>query len=220
MATMRGVMDSVSDDMVEAMNVTREFLDNRHIEKERLDSNAPKVGDQAPEFSAERLSTDGTRSGETVTLSGLRDKPVGLLFGSYTCPIFRDQLRRYEHIHQTFKDRINFLCIYILEAHPEDGWRVPHNWDNDICIPTPKDLDERASIASLCRRKEGFTIPMALDTMENELLTLYAGTPERLYAIAANGMITHKSSVGPFDMDDVDEWERALNDLIGSSEDT
>ncbi|MBT5241516.1 MAG: redoxin domain-containing protein [Rhodospirillaceae bacterium] len=214
MATMRGSMDSLSDEMVEAMNVTREFLSNRNVEKDKLDSIAPKVGDPAPDFSAERLSQDGARTGETVTLSSLLDKPVGLLFGSYTCPIFRDQLRRYESIHQTFKDRVNFLCIYILEAHPEDGWRVPHNWDKDINIPTPQNLDERAKIASLCRSKEGFTIPMALDTMENELLTLYAGTPERLYAIAIDGTVRHKSSVGPFDMDDVDAWERSLGDLV------
>ncbi len=220
MATMRGGMDSVSDEMVEAMNVTREFLNNRNVEKDKLDSTASKVGDQAPDFTAERLSQDDTRTGENVALSDLLDKPVGLLFGSYTCPIFRDQLRRYEEIHQAFKDQINFLCIYILEAHPEDGWRVPHNWDKDIRIPTPQSMDERAKVASLCRGKEGFTIPMALDTMENKLLTLYAGTPERLYAINADGIVTHKSSVGPFDMDDVDAWERALSELVGPSGDS
>jgi hypothetical protein len=54
---------------------------------------------------------------------------------------------------------------------------------------------------------------MALDTMENDLLALYAGTPERLYAINTNGMITHKSSVGPFTMDDVEAWDAALGNL-------
>ncbi|MDE0800838.1 MAG: redoxin domain-containing protein [Rhodospirillaceae bacterium] len=213
MATMRGTMDSLSDEMIEAMNVTREFLGNRNVEKDKMDARAPKILDQAPDFTAERLSGDGSRTGEKISLSNILDKPVGLLFGSYTCPIFRDQLHRYEEIHQARKAQINFLCIYILEAHPEDGWRVPHNWNKDICLPTPQTLDERAKIAHLCRIKEGFTVPMALDTMENELLALYAGTPERLYAINTNGMITHKSSVGPFTLDDVEAWDAALGNL-------
>ncbi|GEM_PF-854584 len=213
MATMRGSMDSVSDEMVDAMNVTREFLDNRTVEKDKMDAIAPKISDQAPNFTAEQLSSDGSRSGEKISLSDLLNTPVGLLFGSYTCPIFRDQLRRYEEIYQARRANINFLCIYILEAHPEDGWRVPHNWNKDICLPTPQTLDERAKIAHLCRSKEGFTVPMALDTMENELLALYAGSPERLYAINIDGMITHKSSVGPFTMDDVEAWDAALGKL-------
>ncbi len=51
---------------------------------------------------------------------------------------------------------------------------------------------------------------MAMDTMDNVLLTLYAGTPERLYAIATDATITYRSSVGPFDMEDVEAWFEAL----------
>ena len=45
---------------------------------------APEVGDQAPDFTAERLTASGKPTGETLTLSALRGKPVGLVFGSYT----------------------------------------------------------------------------------------------------------------------------------------
>ena len=103
--------------------------------------------------------------------------------------------------------------MYILEAHPEDGWRVPHNWDKNICIPTPKDMDERAAVAQLCVADEGLTMPMVLDTMEDELLKLYAGSPERLYAIGADGTITHKSSIGPFDDEDVNVWHDTVKAL-------
>lgn len=41
---------------------------------------APEVGDAAPDFDLELL--DG--GGERVSLAGLRGKPVGLIFGSYT----------------------------------------------------------------------------------------------------------------------------------------
>ena len=50
----------------------------------RKDIAAPKEGNIAPDFAVERLSTDGKRTGETVNLSTLFEKPVALLFGSYT----------------------------------------------------------------------------------------------------------------------------------------
>jgi len=49
--------------------------------------------------------------------------------------------------------------------------------------------------------------------MDNQLMTRYAGSPERLYAIAADGTITHRSSIGPFDMEDVEDWFQALSAL-------
>jgi len=212
MATLKSPL-KVSDEMLAAMNVTREFLANRNIDKQALDAQAPSCGSKAPNFRANLLDESGAPSEEVVELYGLLDKPVGLLFGSYTCPIFRDQLQRYEEIHQALKDRVNFLCVYILEAHPEDGWRVPHNWEKDIRFPTPGSLTERAKIAYLCRTEQGLSIPMAMDTMDNELMTRYAGSPERLYAIAADGTITHRSSIGPYDMDDVENWAEALQML-------
>ena len=50
----------------------------------RKDLSAPKEGDDTPDFSVERLSTDGKRTGETIYLSSLFGKPIALLFGSYT----------------------------------------------------------------------------------------------------------------------------------------
>jgi hypothetical protein len=51
------------------------------VEKERR---APRIGDAAPDFTIERLSPEGTRTGEMFTLSALKGTPVGLIFGSYT----------------------------------------------------------------------------------------------------------------------------------------
>ncbi len=46
----------------------------------RRDELAPKVGDEAPDFQLPMLHAEG----DTVRLSGLRGKPVALIFGSYT----------------------------------------------------------------------------------------------------------------------------------------
>ncbi|MGZ0187277.1 MAG: hypothetical protein ACKVH0_04600 [Alphaproteobacteria bacterium] len=48
------------------------------------EASAPSIGDAAPDFTAEKLTAMGKPTGEMLTLSALRGKPVGLVFGSYT----------------------------------------------------------------------------------------------------------------------------------------
>jgi hypothetical protein len=44
----------------------------------------PKIGERAPDFTAEVLDRAKERTGQTIQLSALRGKPVALTFGSYT----------------------------------------------------------------------------------------------------------------------------------------
>jgi hypothetical protein len=44
----------------------------------------PKIGEIAPDFTADVLGRDRQRTGEQVRLSALQGRPVGLVFGSYT----------------------------------------------------------------------------------------------------------------------------------------
>ena len=53
-------------------------------ERIRQDLRAPKEGQPAIDFSSERLDAKGKRTGIMVNLFSLFDKPVALLFGSYT----------------------------------------------------------------------------------------------------------------------------------------
>ena len=66
-------IESMPAEMREHMERTRGFLAQRS-------GKAPQVGDAAPDFDLALLDGDGAR----VRLSGLRGKPVGLIFGSYT----------------------------------------------------------------------------------------------------------------------------------------
>ena len=53
-------------------------------ERAKRDAHAPKEGEMAPDFTARRLSASGELTGEQITLSSSRGRPVGLVFGSYT----------------------------------------------------------------------------------------------------------------------------------------
>lgn len=76
--------EELTDEDFSRMLLTRETytaMRNERVERERL---APRVGAPAPDFSVERLSKDGKRSGENFQLSQTKGRPVALIFGSYT----------------------------------------------------------------------------------------------------------------------------------------
>lgn len=56
-----------------------------HMEEEKArEAIVPQPGQMAPDFEADVLDREKKRTGETVRLSSLRGKPVGLVFGSFT----------------------------------------------------------------------------------------------------------------------------------------
>lgn len=66
------------------MGLTPEEYQAMRAERLAREKFAPKIGERAPEFSLERLSDTGARTGENIDLRSLRGQPVALLFGSYT----------------------------------------------------------------------------------------------------------------------------------------
>ncbi len=73
-----------SDEEPEFRGRTREGMRQSWLARIERDKNSPRIGDEAPEFELERLSPAGMRTGETLRLSSLRGRPVGLIFGSFT----------------------------------------------------------------------------------------------------------------------------------------
>ncbi len=65
-------------------HLTEEKFDAMMAHSKGRQASVPQVGTMAPDFTIERLSPDRKRTGDYVTLSELRGKPVALCFGSYT----------------------------------------------------------------------------------------------------------------------------------------
>jgi hypothetical protein len=83
-AKVRQRIETISDDELAFRGWTREGMRERFLSRLEADRRSPQVGELAPEFSLERLSASGRRTGEQMTLSSLRGQPVGLIFGSFT----------------------------------------------------------------------------------------------------------------------------------------
>jgi Iodothyronine deiodinase/EF hand len=154
----------------------------------------PKLGDSAPDF---RLKTnDGAAE---ITLSKLVGaKPVVLVFGNFTCGPFRSHSGNLEKLHSQYKDRANFVMVYVREAHPTDGWRMESNDRVDVATPQPKTYNERVEVARMCGRALGLGFPMLVDTIDDSVGARYSGMPGRLYLIDREGKVAFKSGRGPF----------------------
>ena len=50
------------------------------------------------------------------------DRALVVYFGSCTCPVFMNKLNVFGELAQDYSDIVDFVVVYIEEAHPEDGW--------------------------------------------------------------------------------------------------
>ncbi len=199
----------------------REFEDQLGLSKteflEHLDEMAAieasciaELGASAPDFEAHLLDKDGGVSTEMLTLSRMPKLPIGLIFGCYTCPIFRRQTDGMKDIIQRYTDRVRFLFVYVIEAHPTDGWNTPSNKAENIMVRQPQSLSERATIAHEWRNAYGLEKPILLDWPDNRINTAYSGSPERLYVLDSERIVQFKSDQGPYDDGHLDDWAKAL----------
>lgn len=109
--------------------------------------------------------------------------------------------------------------VYILEAHPSDVWQMESNIRDKVVFASPKDEEERASVAGACVRKLGIKFPAVLDEFANETERAYTGWPDRMYLIDQHGKVLYKSKPGPFGFKP-DDLRTAIERLVGRPQST
>jgi len=97
-----------------------------------------------------------------------------------------------------YRDRVDFLVVYIREAHPEDGWVVTMNRAADIRLADPTTDAEREEVATTCALRLGIEIPVAVDRIDDGLASAYGALPDRLYLIGRGGHVAFQGEPGPF----------------------
>jgi len=119
---------------------------------------------------------------------------------------------RLNEIYGKYRDRVRFYVIYIPEAHPDDGWRVPENLRQEIHIREPRSMSERKAVATLCQINFDLEMPMMADSIDNGVEERYITLPMRLYLI---GRIVCTGERGPFGFNP-DSWEAAIKAEVGA----
>ncbi len=181
-----------------------------------------RVGDVVPEFTLPVASGTGeavaiaergkraprrkknakkaTEDQKNVSLNELRaHKPVVLIFGSVTCPPFRSQLDGIDNVYRDFRDRAEFLFVYIREAHPDSLLAlVDENLAPSLVkIPQAATAQERTASASACGRALELSMPIAVDTIDNRVGRAYASWPNRMVVVGTDGRILFASPASP-----------------------
>ena len=102
-----------------------------------------------------------------------------------------------EELYDRHGAEVAFFIVYIREAHPEDGWVLEENREDEISLVDPTSLAERAEAAEACVLRQRTRIPVLLDDVDDEVALAYGGWPDRLYLIGADGRIAFQGGRGP-----------------------
>ena len=111
-------------------------------------------------------------------------------------------------MYETYKDRIQFMIVYIREAHPE---LLPEGNKTGI-VGRPKDFEERTILATECVMKCRFTLPMVIDGMDGKVNDDYRAAPVRVTITDKDGKTVYYAGPGPFDYN-TRKIERVLRKL-------
>ena len=116
-------------------------------------------------------------------------------------------------MQKRYGNEVAFLCVYVREAHPIDGWRMESNDAAGIAVKQPRDQGQRDEAAHKCCGTLGITMPLVVDELDDHVGHLYSGMPDRLYVLDGEGRVVYKGGRGPFGFK-VGEMEQSLVMLL------
>lgn len=88
-----------------------------------------------------------------------------------------------------YNSKVNFLTVYIVEAHAIDEWPV----GDPLKITQPLSTIERCGVARAFARDYDFKVPMVVDTITNEFSENFAAWPIRFYVIEKGSTLVYKA---------------------------
>ena len=114
-----------------------------------------------------------------------------------------------QEIYQQYHNDIQFLSIYIREAHPIDGWWLGRRLTKKIMLKfapkvsmehyDPKTIEERRAVAGECETALQYGVRTYIDEMDDKVNDTYAAWPTRLYLIGLDGTVVYAGGMGPYD---------------------
>lgn len=117
-----------------------------------------------------------------------------------------------EQLYQAYKDQVQFLLVYIREAHPDSLLYVPRDGKEVLeKIEQTNSLEERSLRAQQCTAMLKLTMPAVVDKPDNRVNYAYAAWPDRLVVVGVDGRIAYISGPGPkgFQPSELARWLRS-----------
>jgi hypothetical protein len=111
-------------------------------------------------------------------------------------------------LYGKYHDRVQFLMVYIREAHPVDGWWLGGGLPGALFklkgtkaamdVTDPKTMEERRSVAGQCETSLQYGVRTYVDEMDDVVNKAYAAHPTRLYLVGTDGIVAYAGGIGPF----------------------
>ena len=147
-------------------------------------------------------------------------KPLLLVNGSYTCPVFRRKASTINRIVQDFGEEVNVAVIYTVEAHPLTDTSVyfgyvntgKANNDEGILYRQPRTYGERRAVVTDMLEAMHIDAPVFIDGPCNEWWEVFGHAPNNAYLIDTSGLIVAKHGWFDRSPNDIDE---DINKLLG-----
>ena len=115
-------------------------------------------------------------------------------------------------LYARYKEQVEFLLVYVREAHPSDGWQVSSNEKQGVLLTKAKTFDEKEEHAAVCALNLDIHFTTLVDNMDYQVETHYTAWPDRLYLVGADGRIVFKGGPGPQGFSP-EELEAAIKNL-------
>ena len=128
-------------------------------------------------------------------------------------------MERIEQIRAEYAGRVEFLVVYVREAHPTDGWQTDSNVRDGVLFRQHQSYDEREEVAQTCSLDLDIAIPIVIEEMDNAIDEAYGAAPERLYLVDADGRVAYHGGAGPHFFD-LDEWAQAIESCVSTAKAT
>ncbi len=130
-------------------------------------------------------------------------KPLLLIGGNYTCPVFRQKISKINQLAATYGSQINILIVYGVEAHPKTPdtspysgtvWTTSENQQDNILYLQPTTYGARKQILDdmLADIRYPLSVPVLLDGPCNDWWLNFGTAPNNAYLIKPNGVIYKK----------------------------
>jgi hypothetical protein len=109
-------------------------------------------------------------------------------------------------LYAKYSDDVQFVVIYIREAHPADGWWLGKGMTGLWLRLTrskaardvydPKTIEERRAVAGQCEAALQYGIRTYVDEMDDRVNKSYAAFPTRLYLVGLDGRVAYAGGLG------------------------
>ena len=136
---------------------------------------APRPGERLPQIDLP------TAEGGRFRTSEATGRPVLLVTGSYTCPMTASSNPLLKDLHDRFGDRIDFVMLYVREAHPGE------------LKDQARTAEQKRERARTLQERDGLPWTIAVDDPNGSTHRRFDEKPNAAYLTDRNGTIVYRS---------------------------